>query len=182
MRKAAIPVLLAFALAAPAFAVEEKAKPAEGKAGEKAGETKKGGKPGTNVDMPPLIAPLTDADGKLMGYAYISSRLTAASDTIALSVRDKLPFIQDAILRDVNAEPVATPDDPQKVDIPGVEKRLLSDAAKVMGAGKVKLITLCTIQVSPLHPVETPALNAPPEDATPSAGPAKNPVKSRCES
>ena len=73
MRKAAIPVLLAFALAAPAFAVEEKAKPAEGKAGEKAGETKKGGKPGTNVDMPSLMAPLTDADGKLMGYAYIST-------------------------------------------------------------------------------------------------------------
>lgn len=184
MRKAAIPVLLALALAAPSFAAEEKAKPAGAKAGEaKAGEgQKKGGPAGTNVDMPPLIAPLTDADGKLMGYAYISSRLTAASDTIALSVRDKLPFIQDVILRDVNAEPVATPDDPEKVDIPGVEKRLLSDAAKVMGAGKVKLITLCTVQISPLHPVETPALNAPPEDAAPSGQPSKNPVKSRCES
>jgi len=63
-----------------------------------------------------------------------------------------------------------------------VEKRLLSDAAKVMGAGKVKLITLCTVQVAPLHPVETPALNAPPEDATPSGRTPKNPVKSRCES
>jgi len=183
MRKAAIPVLLALALAAPSFA-EEKAKPAgEAKAGEgKSSEGKKGGPAGTNVDMPPLIAPLSDADGKLMGYAYISSRLTAASDTIALSVRDKLPFIQDVILRDVNAEPVATPDDPEKVDIPGVEKRLLSDAAKVMGAGKIKQITLCTVQISPLHPVETPALNAPPEDAAPSGQAAKNPVKSRCES
>jgi len=184
MRNATIPVLLALALAAPSFAAEEKAKPAEAKAGEaKGGEgKKKGGPAGTNVDMPPLIAPLTNAEGKLTGYAYISSRLTAASDTIALSVRDKLPFIQDAILRDVNAEPVATPDDPEKVDIPGVEKRLLSDAAKVMGAGKVKLITLCTVQVAPLHPVETPALNAPPEDATPSGRTPKNPVKSRCES
>lgn len=180
MRKAAIPLLLALALAVPSLAAEEKAKPAgEAKSGE---GKKKGGPAGTNVDMPPLIAPLTDADGKLMGYAYISSRLTAASDTIALSVRDKLPFIQDVILRDVNAEPVATPDDPEKVDIPGVEKRLLSDAAKVMGAGKVKLITLCTVQVSPLHPVETPALNAPPEDAAPSGQPPKNPVRSRCES
>jgi len=183
MRKAAIPLLLVLALAAPSFAAEEKAKPAGAKAGEgKSGEGKKGGPAGTNVDMPPLIAPLSDADGKLMGYAYISSRLTAASSAIALSVRDKLPFIQDVILRDVNAEPVATPDDPEKVDIPGVEKRLLSDAAKVMGAGKIKLITLCTVQISPLHPVETPALNAPPEDAAPSAGPPKNPVKSRCES
>jgi hypothetical protein len=178
MRKAAIPVLLALALAAPSLAAEEKAKPAE----VKAGEGKKGGKPGTNVDMPYLIAPLTNADGKLTGYAYLSSRLTAASDTIALAVREKLPFIQDAMLRDVNAEPVTTPDDPEKVDIPGTEKRLLSDATKVMGAGKVKLITLCTVQISELHPVETPALNAPPEDAPPPATAPKNPVKSRCES
>jgi|SRR6185437_3532749 len=182
MRKAAIPVLLGLALMAPSFAAEEKTKPAEGKAGEKAGEIKKGGPAGTNVDMPYLIAPLSDADGKLIGYAYLSSRLTAMSDTIALSVRDKLPFIQDAMLRDVNAEPIGTADDPEKVDIPGVEKRLFTDAAKVMGAGKVRLITLCTIQISPLHPVETPALNAPPEDAAPSGPPPKNPTKSRCES
>jgi hypothetical protein len=187
MRKAAIPVLLMLALMAPSFAAEEKAKPAEGKAAEgKAGEgnheVKKGGPAGTNVDMPYLIAPLTDADGKLIGYAYLSSRLTAMSDTIGLAVRDKLPFIQDAMLRDVNAEPISTADDPEKVDIQGVEKRLFSDAAKIMGAGKVRLITLCTVQISPLHPVETPALNAPPEDAAPSGPPPKNPTKSRCES
>lgn len=178
MRKAAIPVLLMLALAAPTFAADETGKPADAKAG----EPKKGGRPGTNVDMPPLIAPLSDADGKLTGYAYLSSRLTAASDVIALAVRDKLPFIQDAMLRDVNAESIATADDPEKVDIPEVEKRLLSDATKVMGAGKVKLITLCTVQISPLHPVETPALNAPPEDDAPPGPPPKNPVKSRCES
>ena len=182
MRKAAISLLLMLVLMAPSFAAEEKAKPVDGKAAGKPGEAKKGGKPGTNVDMPPLIAPLTDADGKLTGYAYLSSRLTAMSDTIALSVRDKLPFIQDAMLRDVNAESIATADDPEKVDILGVEKRLLSDAAKVMGAGKIKLITLCTVQISPLRPVETPALNAQPEDAAPSGPPPKNPVKSRCES
>jgi hypothetical protein len=190
MRKAVIPALLMLALMAPSFAAEEKgaAKPAEGKAGEghssegKSGETKKGGKPGTNVDMPYLIAPLTNADGKLIGYAYLSSRLTAMSDTIGLAVRDKLPFIQDAMLRDVNAEPISTADDPEKVDIQGVEKRLFSDAAKVMGAGKVRLFTLCTVQISPLRPVETPALNAPPEGAAPSGPAPKNPVKSRCES
>src|ERR1700744_4079135 len=115
MRKAVIPALLMLALMAPSFAAEEKgaAKPAEGKA---AGEVKKGGPAGTNVDMPYLIAPLSNADGKLIGYAYLSSRLTAMSDTIALAVRDKLPFIQDAMLRDVNAEPVGTADDPEKID------------------------------------------------------------------
>jgi hypothetical protein len=178
MRKALIPAVLMFALTVPSLAAEEKAKPAEGKPG----ETAKGGRPGTNIDMPYLMAPLTDADGKLTGYAYLSSRLTAMSEANALAVRDKLPFIQDIMVRDVNAEPVATADDPEKVDLAGVEKRLLSDATKVMGAGKVKLITICTVQIAELHPQQTPALYTPPEEAAAHGPPPKNPVKSRCES
>lgn len=165
MRIAAIPLLLA-ALAIPAVAED----------------AQKGGKPGTNVEMPFLMAPLSDADGKLIGYAYLSTRLTAMSDTYALAVRDKLPFIQDRMLRDVNNQLVTTPDDPEKVDIEGVERRLLADATQVMGAGKVRLITVCTVQIASLHPVQTPALNTPPDQMAPGSAPPKNPVKSRCES
>ena len=164
MRIAAIPLLLA-ALAIPAAAED----------------AQKGGKPGTNVEMPFLMAPLSDTDGKLLGYAYISTRLTAMSDTYALAVRDKLPFIQDKMVRDVNNQVVTTPDDPEKVDIAGVERRLLADATQVMGAGKVKLITVCTVQIASLHPVQTPALNTPPDQIEPGSAPPKNPVKSRCE-
>ena len=128
------------------------------------------------------MAPLSDADGKLIGYAYVSTRLTAMSDIYALAVRDKLPFIQDKMVRDVNNAVVTTPDDPEKVDIAGLERRLLSDATQVMGAGKVKLITVCTVQIAALHPIQTPALNTPPEQTTPGSAPPKNPVKSRCES
>jgi hypothetical protein len=170
MRKAAILLVLA-ALAAPsAWAADDKPAGA------------KGGKPGTNVDMPYLMAPLSNSDGKLLGYAYLSTRLTAMSDTIALAVRDKLPFIQDAMVRDVNADVITTPDDPEKVDIPGLERRLLGDASKVMGAGKVRLITVCTVQIAPLYPTRTAAPNTPPEDTAPPGAAAKNPEKSRCES
>src|SRR5579864_1992335 len=151
MRKAAVLILLV-AMAIPAWGADD---------------AQKGGKPGTNVEMPFLMAPLSDADGKLIGYAYLSTRLTAMSDTYALAVRDKLPFIQDRMLRDVNNEAVTTPDDPEKVDIGGVERRLLSDATQVMGAGKVRLITVCTVQIAPLHPIQTPALNTPPEQTPP---------------
>ena len=164
MRKAATLLLLS-ALAFPA----------------QAADTEKGGMPGTNVEMPFLMAPLSDADGKLIGYAYLSTRLTAMSDTYALAVRDKLPFIQDKMVRDVNNQVVTTPDDPEKVDIAGVERRLLADATQVMGAGKVKLITVCTVQIASLHPVQTPALNTPPDQMAPGSAPPKNPVKSRCE-
>jgi hypothetical protein len=179
MRKAAIPLLAALAFgvfAAPVGAAEEK----KGGEAKKEGEAKKG-KPGTNVDMPYLMAPLTNADGKLTGYAYISSRLTAASEGGGTDVRAKLPFIQDIMVRDVNATSVTTSDDPEKVDIAATEKRLLAAATKVMGPGKVKLITICTVNVSPLHPVQTPARDVPPEQMIPAGTTPKNPVKSRCD-
>jgi hypothetical protein len=165
MKKGAILTLLAL-LALPAIAAEKE-------------DAKKGGKPGTNVDMPFLMAPMTNADGKLSGYAYLSSRLTATSDANALVVREKLPFIQDVMVRDINTTGV-TGADPEQVDIPAVEQRLLADAAKVLGAGKVKLIIICTVQVASLHPVQTPAKVTP--TAMPGAPAPKNPEKSRCES
>ncbi len=149
--------LLAFT--APAFAAEEKAEKAEKtEHGEK---DAKGGKPGTNVDMPYLMAPMMGADGKLSGYAYISSRLTAASDTMALSVRERIAFIQDVFVRDVNTHSVAKSDDAESVDQHALEQRLLADARKVMGPGKVVSIALVQVQIALLHPTETPMLHAP---------------------
>ncbi|HJS46224.1 MAG TPA: hypothetical protein VJ753_07470 [Rhizomicrobium sp.] len=185
MRKAATLVLVT-ALAMPGFAqglfaAEHGAPKAEhGAAKAEHGEAKKGA-PGTNVDMPYLMAPLIDADGKLTGYAYISSRLTASAEGGGTAVRAKLPFIQDLMVRDVNTTPVTTHDDPEKVDIAATEKRLLASAAKVMGPGKVKLITICTIHISPLKPVQTPARDTPPEQMIPAGTTPKNPIKSRCE-
>jgi hypothetical protein len=187
MRKAAtllLAVAMAISAVAPsAFAAEEKeghAAKKEGGEGKKEGDAKKG-KPGTNVDMPFLMAPLTDADGKLTGYAYLSTRLTATSEGGGTAVRDKLPFIQDIMVRDVNLTSVATAEDLEKVDIVATEKRLLADATKVMGPGKVKLIMICSVNVSPLHPVQTPARDVPPEQMIPAGTTPKNPIKSRCD-
>ena len=115
-----------------------------------------GGKPGTNVDMPYLMAPMTDADGKLAGYAYISSRLTATSETFALAVRNKLAFIQDVFVRDVNGAGIAKASDLTQVDQPALEARLLADAKRVMGNGAVASIALVQVQIAPLHPNPDP--------------------------
>jgi hypothetical protein len=126
------------------------------------------------------MAPLTNEDGKLTGYAYISSRLTAASEATTLIVREKIPYIQDAMVRDVNGADVATADDREQVDIPRLEARLMGDAKRVLGAGKVKQITICTVQIAELHPVQTQAQVAPKDQQPVDAH--KNPIKSRCES
>jgi len=165
-----VPALPAFV----AVAAEEKEAAASG------GESKKG-PPGTNVDMPYLMAPMTNMEGKLSGYAYLSTRLTASSEANALAVRDKLPFIQDAMVRDVNNAGIAVSDDQEKVDVMAVEKRLLTDATRVMGAGKVKQITICTVNIAALHPVQTAARDVPPEQMIPAGTTPKNPVKSRCD-
>ncbi|MCX7282081.1 MAG: hypothetical protein NTX21_11215 [Alphaproteobacteria bacterium] len=171
--------ILAFLLAAltiPTLAAEEKAE--HGEAKKDGGEPKKG-KPGTNVDMPFLMAPLTNADGKLTGYAYISTRLTETSESFALAVRDKLPFIQDVMVCDVNGTAVTTAEDPASVGVPRLESRMLADARKVIGTGKVKLITVCTVQIAELHTVQSQARTAPVDQ--PALDEHKNPIKSRCE-
>jgi hypothetical protein len=100
---------------------------------------------------------------------------------VVTQVREKLAFIQDVMVRDVNNAGITTADDLEKVDVPAVEKRLLADAVKVMGAGKVKVITVCSVNIAPLHPVQTPARDVPPEQMIPAGTTPKNPIKSRCD-
>lgn len=153
--------LLGLVAVTPAWAAD---KPAPGE-----------GAPGTNVDMPVVIAPIT-VDGKLTGYAYISSRLAAATPNDALTVRDKIAFILDAFVRDVNRAPVTLADDPSQVDKLGVGARFVADATQMMGAGHVKNIIVTEVQIAPLHPKQTAMPDTPPPaapPATPPAAPAK---------
>ena len=136
----------------------------------------KAGAPGTNVEMPFLMAPLTGADGKLSGYAYISSRLTATSDSGANQVRDKIAFIQDAFVRDVNRAEIATAGDPPIVDNTALAARLLTDARGVVGAGRIASIAITQVQVAPLHPSPVTPMAAPSADSA-AAAPAKSAPK-----
>lgn len=128
-------------LALPAIA--EGAKPA-GKAPE----------PGTSVEMPFLIAPMSK-DGKLLGYAYISSRLLCTSPSATVATREKLAFIQDANVRDVNTRSVATDDDPTKVDDVALNFRLTENARRIVGPNKVVRMIFTQIQFAPLHPSQS---------------------------
>lgn len=165
-----LPVLLAGLLAVPpAFAAghgggHEGGEKKEGKDGEG-----KKGAPGNNVEMPFLMAPMTDAEGKLSGYAYISSITVAANQSAALAIREKLAFLQDAFVRNVNSAPVAMAGEPGHVDVPAVQTRLTADAKRIMGA-QVKSVLVCSIQISELHPKQTPDLHTPPKEAIPHSG------------
>lgn len=95
--------------------------------------------PGNNVDMPSLMAPVI-VDGKLTGYFYITSRVRASSSSSAIAIREKIAFIQDAFVRDVNAHPVMDKD-PANLDRTELGNRLVADARKIVGADKITGIT-----------------------------------------
>lgn len=111
--------------------------------------------PGTSVEMPYLIAPLTNGDS-LVAYAYVSCKILTSSQSAAIDVRDRIPFIQDAFVRDVNARSIGHGDDPPTVDATNLTTRLLADAKKIMPPGEVVGIRLIQIQISPLRPGTAP--------------------------
>jgi hypothetical protein len=155
------------------------AAPASGAEKEAGNDSDKAGAPGTNIDMPFLMAPMTGGDGKLSGYAYITSRLTATSDASANLVREKIAYIQDAFVRDVNRIEIAMSGTPASVDNAALQVRLLADARGVVGQGKLTSIAITQVQVAPLHPSPvTPAAAAPqaPLDSA-AAAPAKAAAK-----
>ena len=142
-------ILLALLFPVAALAAEEGAKPA-----------KKPTEPGTHVQMPFLVAPVT-IDDKLEGYSYISSKLVAATPSASVLIREKLAFIQDAFVREVNAQPVGKASDPRDVDTTALAARLIADAKHIVGAKNVVSIVFTQIQFSPIHP------KASTEDAVP---------------
>jgi hypothetical protein len=124
--------------------------------------------PGTHVQMPFLIAPMS-IDGRLQGYSYITSKLVASTPMASVEIRDKLPFIQDAFVRDVNGAPIGRANDPLAVDVAALTERLVADARRIVGSTKVATITFQQIRFSPLHPKATTDDPAPPSTAA--AGP-----------
>jgi hypothetical protein len=111
--------------------------------------------PGTSVEMPYLIAPVI-VDGKLVANAYVSNKVIATSPAHAIDIRDKLPFIEDAFVRDVNAKPIGKESDPATVDEAALQVRLLADARRIIGASAVADVKIIRIQTVELRPGATP--------------------------
>jgi hypothetical protein len=131
-----LPLILLVCLAAPASAADAPKKPQE---------------PGTSVEMPYLIAPLA-SDDRLVAYAYISSKILATSPSAAMDIREKIPFIQDAFVRDVNGATIGMASDPTKIDSANLKARVLADVRRILGAAKVAGIEIVAVQIAPLRP------------------------------
>jgi hypothetical protein len=97
-----------------------------------------------SLDLPPFMAPVT-VNGELQYYLYVVIKLDLTSDFKKPAVLEKVPYLQDAILRDVHATPVGTGPDPSKIDPDAFSARLKPVVDKILGPDVVAKVSFRNI-------------------------------------
>jgi hypothetical protein len=119
--------------------------PAVGRAAEAEGEGAAGGL--VDVVLPQILAPMV-SQSRLLGYAYLTVALApSGADKVAV-IREKMPFLQDAFLREVNKASISKQGDIKSVDAVDVKKRLETRMAAVLPAGTVSELKISQVVVS----------------------------------
>lgn len=89
--------------------------------------------------MPMLVAPVM-VKGQLVRYVYLNVTLILPDDTNKMMLLEKIPYIQDAFLREVHGTTIVLGEDPNALDQAGLEQRLLSACIKIVGPDIVKKV------------------------------------------
>src|SRR5262245_24933424 len=103
-----------------------------------------------DVTMPTIIAPMT-ADSRLENYAYITVVLKPATPAGVLAIREKVPFLQDAFLRELNGVAIVKANDPKSVDEAALKPRLIARMNQILPAGTVAELKFEPIVVAPVQ-------------------------------
>lgn len=85
-----------------------------------------------SVELPPFMAPVT-VQGELRYYMYIVIKLDLTSDFKKPAVLEKVPYIQDALLRDVHKTPIGSAADPETIDETALAERFKPVIVAVLG-------------------------------------------------
>ena len=103
-----------------------------------------------DVDLPPILAPMV-VSNRLDGYAYISISLSPSGRDKVVTIREKMPFLQDAFLRELNKSPIVKADNPKAVDADGVKTRLVARMNQIRPSGTVAELKLEQIVLVPFQ-------------------------------
>jgi flagellar basal body-associated protein FliL len=120
----ALLALSMISLATPALASGAKA--------EKAGKEDVG----QYVDLVPLALPIV-AGGQVRNYIFLRVRVNLTKHADAPKMRDKEPYLRDALVRAGYRTPFTRADTYLKVDEAKLSAALAKDAAQILGPGKV---------------------------------------------
>src|ERR1700704_52599 len=105
----------------------------------------------TNVELPAFLAPMLKGN-RLEQYAYITIALTPANREKMLAIREKMPFLRDAFLREVNKASIVKGDDPKTVDTVALKARLLVRVNQILPKASVSDLKFQSIQMTPIQP------------------------------
>jgi hypothetical protein len=86
--------------------------------------------------MPLLVAPLV-AKGRLHGYVYLQIVVVTPSRSQAEQLSLKIPFLQDAFVREVHRQTIALNDNPKAIDGAGLKERIRATIETIAGPGYV---------------------------------------------
>jgi hypothetical protein len=134
VRLTATLVLLALLCGAPAWAGGHGAKKAEA-------EGAFAGPRIPTILMPTLVAPMI-IDGALHHYVFLSVTLELTDDNHKSMMLEKIPYLQDAFVREVHGASIAKNNDAALIDDESLKSRLLRASAVVVGPNVVKTIQL----------------------------------------
>lgn len=104
-----------------------------------------------DVELPPILAPLV-VNGRLDRYAYITIKLAPADRAKVLVIREKIAFIQDAFLRELNRGRIEKAGDPKAVDTDAVKPRLIARMDQILPKGTVADLKFEEIVTAPVNP------------------------------
>ena len=105
----------------------------------------------TDVELPPILAPIV-VDNRLDSYAYITIQLTPASGDKVFTIREKVPFLRDSFLREVNKTSIGKANDPKTVDQPALKSRLLARMNEILPKGTVSDLKFEQIVLTSIQP------------------------------
>jgi hypothetical protein len=103
-----------------------------------------------DIEIPPILAPIT-VQNQLYGYAYITIALAPAGRDKVLAIRGKMPFLQDAFLRELNKASIVKAGDPKTIDADAVKARLTVRMNQVLAAGTVSELKLQQVVMAPFN-------------------------------
>jgi flagellar basal body-associated protein FliL len=96
---------------------------------------------GQYVDISPAALPII-VNGRLRNYVFVAVRVNLTPKAPTQKLREKEPYLRDAMVRAAHRAPFVVAGDPTRVDESRLRAALAPEASRILGAGMVQSIVV----------------------------------------
>jgi hypothetical protein len=108
------------------------------------------------VDITPVALPITTPDGRLVNYIFVQVRVNLTGSADAMKLREKEPFLRDALVRAAHRAPFTTKADYFHIDEARVKAAVYKDAGPILGQQNLVSVQVMSQQSKQRSGVPTP--------------------------